>query len=80
MTEKERDQVRHLQDRLLALPVVVQFVARYGDLRSLWEGGPAVSHMRQMIFPTWTRQMEDLIDEYAKKGQKTKGGERCKIH
>ena len=61
LSEKEIDQAREIQDRVLAMWAVTQFVANCGDGVPLFEGGPSASQIRRMIYPEWRYKFEELL-------------------
>ena len=59
----ERDKARKVQDKLLKLAAVRQFIETQGENKPLWEGGPSPAQMRLMIYPQWIYRIEQLIQE-----------------
>lgn len=64
---QDRGKIRKIQDRLLSLAVVQNFVRTQGENKPLFEGGPSVSEIRQMIYPQWTYKFEEVIQEHGSK-------------
>lgn len=63
MDESRRDQLRDLQDRWLALPVVRRQCANYGDDQEIaGPGSPSFAQVQHLLLPSWESFFQEFFD------------------
>ena len=63
MTTKERNNLRRLQERLLATNLIKRLIRASGVKVPLWDNGPNSEDLRRYLYPQHAEQMKDFLGE-----------------
>lgn len=66
MTNRQRDELRRLQDRFLALWSVKVFAVEHGRDHPLWQGGPSYLAVKLRLYSQWEAQFRWHLQQEAK--------------